>query len=90
MTGFTTIKGTVLSILKALYQYWLRFALVFGSINTVIILFVVYVLVFVAYRLVMLCLGKGLLDTKLDSSSNSYWELKTSESENREEYLKQF
>lgn len=90
MSILAEIKGTMLSIMKVLYEYWLRFAHILGLINTVIILFIVYFSVFVPYKLVILFLGKDFLETKLNKSSNSYWKLKILENDKRETYLKQF
>jgi hypothetical protein len=58
--------------LSALYKYWMRFARVLGIIQTTIILFLIYVLLFGPARLFLLLAGKDLLD-KRKKPLQSFW-----------------
>ena len=54
-------------------KYWMIFAEKLGSVMTVVIMGLTYVVLVVPIGILMRLLGKDLLALKIDKSKNSYW-----------------
>lgn len=76
--------------LKLLYSLWMKFAFVMGWVNTRLILFILFYLVFTPIGLVMRIFGVDALDRKIDKSRNSYWKKKEKRCFNPSDYERQF
>ena len=61
------------SVLRPVYIIWMKFASLLGWINTRIIFFLIFYLVFTPAGLVMRLFGKDPLDRKIDKKKTSYW-----------------
>jgi len=62
--------------LKILYIPWMKLAFFLSWVNTGIILFLMFYLIFVPIGLLLKLLGKDLLDMKIDKNKVSYWKPK--------------
>jgi len=72
--GFFLVAGLFgHSILRPMYIGWMKFAFVFGWINTRILLGVFFYIVLTPIGLVLRLTGKDLLTLKIDRSATSYW-----------------
>lgn len=58
--------------LKYIYQPWMTFALLLGAINTRIILFVLFFLLFMPMGLIMRLFGNDPMQRKLDKTITTY------------------
>lgn len=76
--------------LKFPYSLWMKFAFVMGWVNTRLILFILFYLVFTPIGLVMRIFGVDALDRKIDKSRNSYWKKKEKKDFNPSDYKRQF
>lgn len=76
--------------LKLLYSLWMKFAFVLAWINTRLILFILFYLIFTPLGLSMKIFGADLLDRKIDKSRNSYWKKKEKKHFNLSDYERQF
>ncbi|MCM8795353.1 MAG: SxtJ family membrane protein [Candidatus Omnitrophica bacterium] len=74
-------------LLKPIYIFWMRLASVLGWINTRLILFIIFYLVFTPIGLGIRLFGIDLLDRKIDKRKDSYWIKKDKKSSG---YEKQF
>ena len=63
-------------LLKPAYIFWMKFAFVLGWINTRLILFIIFYLIFTPIGLGMRLFGVDLLDRKIDKNKESYWRKK--------------
>jgi uncharacterized membrane protein len=61
------------ALLKPVYIAWMRFAYVLAWINTRLILFLMFYLIFGPIGIVMRVLGIDVLDRKLKQNKDSYW-----------------
>lgn len=77
-------------LLKPLYALWMKFALVLSWINTRIILFLMFYLIFTPLGLILKLLGKDLLDIKINKSAKSYWRKKEKNEFGLSSYERQF
>ena len=69
------IMGLILPVLlKPVYIIWMRFALILGWINTRVILFILFILVFTPLGLLMKLFKADLLERK--KKAESYWKPK--------------
>ena len=70
---FLILAFTLPALLKPIYILWMRLAFVLGWINTRLILFIIFYLVFTPTGIVMKLFGVDLLDKKIDKNRESYW-----------------
>jgi len=61
------------SFLKYIYVFWMRLAFLLSWINTRLILFIIFYLVFTPIGLVIKLLRFDLLGRKIDKNKKSYW-----------------
>lgn len=73
---FFIIAFTVPGLLKPIYIFWMKLALVLGWINTRLILSVLFYLIFTPIGIGMKLFGADLLDRKIDKQKESYWRKK--------------
>jgi len=69
-------------LLQPVRKLWKRLGIVLGTINTYIILVIIYFLLFMPYGLVIRLLRKDPLRKNIDLKSSSYWEITGPEPEN--------
>ena len=94
---FLTI-GTVLFVtgivipftLKPIYWVWMVFSTILGWFMTRVILSLLFYVVFTPIGLIARLFGKQFLGLKMDRSKQSYWNMKTVEASNTQNYEKQF
>jgi len=78
------------ALLKPIYILWMRLAFILGWINTRLILFIIFYLVFTPIGLVMRLFRIDLLDRKIDKNKESYWRKKERSSFSPLNYERQF
>ena len=61
------------SLLAGVYARWMKFADVIGRFNAKVILSLMYTILFTLFRALLFMLRKDLLQSKFDSSLDSYW-----------------
>ncbi len=94
---FLTI-GTVLFVtgivipftLKPIYWVWMVFSTILGWFMTRVILSLLFYVVFTPIGLIGRLFGKQFLDLKQNHSQQSYWNIRTVEASNTQNYEKQF
>ena len=94
---FLTI-GTVLFVtgivipftLKPIYWVWMVFSTILGWFMTRVILSLLFYVVFTPIGLIARLFGKQFLDLKQNHSQQSYWNIRTVEASNTQNYEKQF
>ena len=77
-------------ILKPIYWVWMIFATIFGWIMTRVILSLIFYIIFTPIGLILRIFGKQFLEFNWDHSKLSYWNLRTVETFNKENYERQF
>ncbi len=77
-------------LLKPIYIFWMRLAFVLGWINTRLILFIIYYLIFTPIGLALRIFKIDLLDRKIDRNKKSYWLQKPHKEFNPLDYERQF
>lgn len=77
-------------VLKPIYIFWMKFAMVLNWINTRIILILVFYLVFAPLGLLMRMFGKDLLERKIERFGDSYWKRKEAFLHGESPYERQF
>ena len=87
---FLILAFTLLDLLKPIYILWMRLAFILGWINTRLILFIIFYLVFTPIGIVMRLFSVDLLDRKIDKDKDSYWQKTIKKSFSRLNYEKQF
>lgn len=70
---FFTLASIAPVFLGPVYIIWMKFAFILNWINTRLILFVIFYLVFTPIGLIIRLLRKDLLDKKIDKNKESYW-----------------
>lgn len=63
-------------LLKPIYISWMKLAFILGWINTRLILFIIFYLVFTPMGLAIKLFRVDLLDKKIDGRQESYWKKK--------------
>ncbi len=63
-------------LLKPIYIIWMRLAFMLGWINTRLILFIIFYLVFTPIGILMRLFRVDSLDKKIDKNKESYWRRK--------------
>ena len=85
---FTAI--TIPFILKPVYWIWMIFAIILGWFMTRVILSLLFYVVFTSIGLTLRFFGKKFLDLRWDKSKESYWNFRSNEHLQKENYEKQF
>ena len=85
------ILGIVIPfILKPIYWVWMIFATILGWIMTRVILSLLFYIIFTPIGLIPRFFGKQFLELRWDKSKESYWNFRTNEHRQNENYEKQF
>jgi len=77
-------------LLKPIYVFWMKLAFVLGWINTRLILFIMFYLIFTPIGLAIRLLRVDLLDRKIYKNRKSYWKNKEGRVFNSLDYERQF
>ena len=77
-------------ILKPVYWVWMVFATVLGWFMTRVILSLLFYVILTPIGLIARLFGKQFLDLKQNHSQQSYWNIRTVEASNTQNYEKQF
>ena len=77
-------------VLKPVYWIWMIFAVILGWIMTRVILSLLFYVVFTSIGLTLRFFGKQFLELRWDKSKESYWNFRTNEHLQNENYEKQF
>ena len=88
-----TLLFTAIAIPKALkpiYWIWMIFAIILGWFMTRLILSLLFYVVFTSIGLTLRFFGKQFLELRWDKSKESYWNFRTNEQLQNENYEKQF
>jgi len=78
------------AILKPLYVFWMRLALVLAWVNTRLILVLIYYLLITPISIIIRVFGKDLLDRVIKEDKDSYWLDKPNKVLSTEDYQRQF
>ena len=78
------------SVLKPVYWIWMIFAIILGWFMTRLILSLLFYVVFTSIGLTLRFFGKQFLELRWDKSKESYWNFRTKEHLQNENYEKQF
>ena len=78
------------SVLKPVYWMWMIFAIILGWFMTRVILSLLFYLIFTPIGLTLRFFGKQFLELRWDKSKESYWNFRTNEHLQNENYEKQF
>lgn len=81
---------TMPALLRPIYIIWMKFAFISSWINTRIILFIIFYLIFTPIGIIMRLFGFDLLDRKIDKDKNSYWQKAIKKSFHQLNYERQF
>ena len=85
---FTAI--TIPFILKPVYWIWIIFATILGWIMTRVILSLLFYTIFTSIGLILRFFGKQFLELRWEKSKESYWNFRTNEHLQKQNYEKQF
>lgn len=77
-------------LLKPVYIFWMRLAYILAWINTRLILFILFYIVFTLIGMVMRLFGVDLLNRKIEKNKESYWIPKEKKQFNPFDYERQF
>ena len=89
VTLFLTAIATPF-VLKPVYWIWMIFAIILGWFMTRVILSLLFYVVFTSIGLTLRFFGKQFLELRWDKSKESYWNFRTNEHLQNENYEKQF
>ena len=78
------------SVLQPVYWIWMIFAIILGWFMTRVILSLLFYVVFTSIGLTARLFGKQFLELRWDKSKESYWNFRTNEHRQNENYEKQF
>ena len=78
------------AVLKPIYWIWMIFATILGWIMTRVILSLLFYIIIVPIGLILRAFGKQFLKLRWDKSKGSYWNYRTNEHLQNENYEKQF
>ena len=81
---------TIPVVLKPVYWIWMIFAIILGWFMTRLILSLLFYFIFTAIGLTSRFFGKQFLELRWDKSKESYWNFRTNEHLQNENYEKQF
>ncbi len=77
-------------LLKPVYIFWTKLALILGWINTRLILLIIFYFVFAPIGLAMRLFGVDLLERGIERSKETYWKKKDKKAFNPLDYERQF
>ena len=77
-------------ILKPVYWIWMIFGIILGWFMTRLILSLLFYIIFTSIGLTLRFFGKKFLELRWDKSKDSYWNFRTNENQQKENYEKQF
>ena len=77
-------------VLKPVYWMWMIFAIILGWFMTRVILSLLFYIIFTSIGLTFRLFGKQFLELRWDKSKESYWNFRTNEQQQKENYEKQF
>lgn len=77
-------------LLKPIYIFWMRLALILSWINTRLILLIIFYLIFTPLGLAMRLFGVDLLERRIEKSKETYWKKKDKRAFSRLDYERQF
>ena len=77
-------------ILKPVYWIWMLFSIILGWFMTRVILSLMFYVIFTSIGLTLRVFGKQFLELRWDKSKDSYWNFRTNENQQKENYEKQF
>ena len=78
------------SVLKPVYWIWMIFSIILGWFMTRVILSLLFYVIFTPIGLTLRFFGKQFLELRWDKSKESYWNFRTNEHLQKENYEKQF
>ena len=78
------------SVLKPVFWIWMIFAIILGWFMTRVILSLLFFLIFTSIGLILRLFGNQFLELRWDKSKESYWNFRTNEHLQNENYEKQF
>ena len=81
---------TIPVVLKPVYWPWMIVATLLGWVMTRLILSLLFYLVFTPLGLILRCFGKQFLELRWDKSAESYWNFRSTQELQSENYEKQF
>ena len=84
------IAISIPAVLKPIYWIWMIFAIILGWFMTRVILSLLFYVVFTSIGLTLRFFGKQFLELRWDKSKESYWNFRTNEHLQKENYEKQF
>ena len=85
------VLGIVIPVfLKPIYWIWMIFATILGWIMTRIILSILFYVILTPIGLISRLFGKQFVELRWDKSKESYWNFRTNEHLQNENYEKQF
>ena len=84
------IAISIPAVLKPIYWIWMIFAIILGWFMTRLILSLLFYIVFTSIGLTLRLFGKQFLELRWDKSKESYWNFRTNEHLQKENYEKQF
>ena len=76
--------------LKGFYIIWMRFAFILGWLNTRLLLFIIFYLIFTPIGFVMILFRVDLLERKIEKKKDTYWKKKDKKLFNLANYERQF
>ena len=77
-------------LLKPIYRVWMALSTILGWVMTRLVLAMLFYVVVTPIGLILRFFGKDFLDSKLNVSKKTYWNITEVDSLNYEEYEKQF
>ncbi|MFA5356539.1 MAG: SxtJ family membrane protein [Candidatus Omnitrophota bacterium] len=77
-------------LLRPVYTIWMGFASILSWVNTRVILFLIFYLVFAPVGIIMRIIGNDLLNRRIDRKAVSYWQDADKTIFNQESYERQF
>ena len=84
------IAISIPAVLKPVYWIWMIFAIILGWFMTRVILSLLFYIIFTSIGLTLRFFGKQFLELRWDKSKESYWNFRTKEHQQNEDYEKQF
>ena len=88
--GFFISALLVPAILKPVYVFWMKLAYILAWVNTRLILFILFYIIFTPIGVGMRLFGVDLLDRKIDKNKQSYWIKKEKKAFSPLDYERQF
>ena len=84
------IAISIPAVLNPVYWIWMIFAIILGWFMTRVILSLLFYIIITPIGLTLRLFGKQFLELRWDKSKESYWNFRTNEHRQNENYEKQF